>query len=850
MVGSAHAKHPVDACARALRFGLLSLVGGLLCGLPLMTMPHQAAAAGSPGFQPVQLPAGVGYLNAISCPARGQCVVVGQTSGTNRRGLVLRLVDGSWQQTPISGASYLTSVSCADATHCTAVGVSSDAADAGAGLVVTTADGSTWRRPAQPPPSFAGSAPIPLDSVSCAGSFCMAVGGDLAVGSVGTASEIWTSSGGPWGAVASPAQSGNAGVFVIRVSCIAASDCWIVGQGAWHTTDGGRTWAVHNPPQATGFGLAAWSELTAVQFSDSLHGLLAGGDQCGGATDHCPGAVYRTADGGQSWTLTSDAATPFVDAAWCDFQQFGSCVATSTTFTPIRPGGARSNADNGAVFLAAGAGAQWRTTQRVSGDNFPAVVCPSSAGCIAVGGDQPHNKGAVFAQQQLVVPPAMLSVVATSLPKPSNAFRGVGRAVVNASITLVALVALTFPSQLFNYTFEENYDEILAIAGRRFGWIVRAPARAAARATRAREVAVFAAVVVLGSMIGSMRDPAFGFNVRSVLNFIGTVVALLTTAIVGYLATRVYRARVHASARAHLRTLPAGLAVAAGCVAVSRIAHFQPGYLYGVVCGAVFAGSLKHRQQGQLVTVTCMATVTVAVAAWFAWVPVNDVAIRHGAGFGWVLGDDVFAAIFVGGITGTVIALLPLRFMPGHQLFTWHRGIWAATFGIATFGLMETLVRPAAGAPQPGNIAWATAAGLFVVFGIGSLAFREFFARHVPGDKARIGLAAKVITELHQTDGLSELALAEKLNVTTAHVHATVARLERSSWIRRAKTPDADDSAAALHLSSAATALHQSRPVTWVTRQRLVLALTRADRASLSGILAPRNPPQPASSPS
>jgi photosystem II stability/assembly factor-like uncharacterized protein len=850
MVGSAHAKHPADACARALRLGLLSLVAGLLFGLPLMTMPHLAAAAGAPGFRPVQLPTGVGYLNAISCPTRGECFVVGQTSGANQRGLVLRLVAGSWQQTIISGASYLTGVSCADATHCAAVGVSSDATDAGAGLVVTTADGSTWRAPAQPPPAFAGSAPIPFDSVSCAGSFCMAVGGALAVGSVGTASEIWTSSGGPWAAVASPVQSGNVGVFVIRVSCTATSDCWIVGQGAWHTRDGGRTWAVHNPPQATGFGLATWSELAAVQFSDSLHGLVAGGDQCGGATDHCPGAVYRTADGGQTWTLISDAATPFVDALWCNSQQLGACVATSTTFTPILPGGARSNADNGVVFLASDTGVRWRTTQRVSGDNFPAVVCPSSAGCIAVGGDQPHNSGAVFAQQPLLVTPAMLSVVATSLPTPSSAFGGVGRAVVNALITLVALVALTFPSQLFNYTFDENYDEILAITGRRFGWIVRARARAATRSSRAREIAVFAVVVVVGSMVGSMRDPAFGFNVRSLLNFTGTLVALLTTATVVYLATRVYRARVHASARAHLRALPAGLAVAAGCVAVSRIAHFQPGYLYGVVCGAVFAGSLKHREQGQLVTVTCLSTVVVAVAAWFAWVPVNQVATKHGAWFGWVLGDDVFASIFVGGITGTVIALLPLRFMPGHQLFTWHRGIWAATFGIATFGLLETLVRPAAGAPQPGNIAWATAAGLFVLFGFGSLVFREFFARHVPGDKERIALAAKVITELHQTGGLSELALAEKLNVTTAHMHATVARLERSSWVRRATTPDADDSTAALHLSSAATALHQSRPVPWVTRRRLVLALTRADRASLSRILAPRKSPEPASSPS
>ncbi|HEY0868914.1 MAG TPA: MarR family winged helix-turn-helix transcriptional regulator, partial [Acidothermaceae bacterium] len=465
---------------------------------------------------------------------------------------------------------------------------------------------------------------------------------------------------------------------------------------------------------------------------------------------------------------------------------------------------------------------------------------------LAVGGDQPHNIGEVLAEQPLPVAPATLSVVATSIPTPRQAFSGLGRAVINTSITLAAMLALTFPSQLFNRTFEENYDEILAITRRRFG---RPGARTAAEeATRSKRhtIVVFSVVVAAGSLIGSLRDPGFGANTRSVLTFIATGLALLVAAATAYLVGRTYRARVHAGISAQLRALPAGLLVAALCVAVSRIAHFQPGYLYGVVCGAVFAGSLKRRELGQLTMVSSLAMLVISVAAWFIWVPVNHAATHHNAFVGVVLLDDVLASIFVAGITGTVISLLPLRFMPGQALYSWHRGVWAATFGVATFGLVEILLRPSTQAvTHPGNIAWATAAVLFIIFGIGSLAFREYFARHVPTDQQRIGLGAAVITALLADGDRSENELAQRLSVEASHLHATVDRLERAGWLRREKVPHAPEADAPLHLSAAANALRKSQRIGRFTRQRLILALTRTERTALADLLQPSVRPDP-----
>jgi hypothetical protein len=99
------------------------------------------------------------------------------------------------------------------------------------------------------------------------------------------------------------------------------------------------------------------------------------------------------------------------------------------------------------------------------------------------------------------------------------------------------------------------------------------------------------------------------------------------------------------------------------------------------------------------------------------------------------LADDWLASIFVGGLVGVTIGLLPLRFLPGGTLFKWNRLAWAALFGIASFGVVAIMLRPSSGPARPGSAPLVTAIVLFVLFGGVSVAFREYFARrHPAGD--------------------------------------------------------------------------------------------------------------------
>jgi YVTN family beta-propeller protein len=258
---------------------------------------------------------------------------------------------------------------------------------------------------------------------------------------------------------------------------------------------------------------------------------------------------------------------------------------------------------------------------------------------------------------------------------------------------------------------------------------------AAARVGPDREASVpahektwFAVVVLAGALCGALLDPRFGANTRSLESYVAIVATVLVGAALPALVTAAYHHANAGRVTYHLEALPGGLLIAAGCVLVSRLANFQPGYLYGVVAGVAFTRVLEKRQQGHVIALSTLTTLTVAIIAWFAWVPVDRIAQKPGAFAGLVMADDFLGSLFVGGLVGTVIGLLPLRFLPGWSLKEWHRGVWAGLFALASFGVVDFLLIRHHGRGGGGGSIVVTVT-LFVVFAAGSIAFREYFAR-------------------------------------------------------------------------------------------------------------------------
>ena len=357
------------------------------------------------------------------------------------------------------------------------------------------------------------------------------------------------------------------------------------------------------------------------------------------------------------------------------------------------------------------------------------------------------------ASNGMAVPPTVsshvarwLSPIGTALATPHQAFSSIPDTIVNGLITAGVVVFITFPAQIFNATLDENYVEILAMWRRLMWRLWRKRHRAATKPQRSpseerkRAYVALSTVVAVGSVVGGFRDPDFGFNLASVANFLSTVLCLVVliavpaALAVGYRWVR--RKPTHFSPRA----IPAGIAIAVLSVLVSRLTHFEPGYLYGLVCGITFAHKLAKGQEAFVVTLESLATLAVSVAAWLAFVPVDRSALEPGSGFGVAVLDDFLASVLVGGLVGIAIGMLPLRFLPGGTVYEWRRKVWAALFGMAMFGIIAIMLRPSAGPVRPGAAPIVTTIVLFVVFGGISVVFRQYFARRHgrPDEESRV----------------------------------------------------------------------------------------------------------------
>jgi hypothetical protein len=359
-----------------------------------------------------------------------------------------------------------------------------------------------------------------------------------------------------------------------------------------------------------------------------------------------------------------------------------------------------------------------------AGRAFPssaAAACPTPAaspGVLAAGTTQ---AGATQNPDQ--------STISTALASPASSFSTLGHAAGNALITLGIVLLITFPASVFNKTLEENYDDIRDIMQRRVGWLGRLSTRVAAGASHGRDAAIFALVVLVGSAVGGLNDPKFGFNGASLETYAAVILAVLFGTAVGTTVGFLYRRIRHHGVTARLTALPAGLVVAGLCVLVSRLTSFQPGYLYGVICGVAFAAALPGKEDGHVVAISSLATLALGVVAWFIWVPVKHAAERPGASPLTVIAGNFLAAVFVGGLVGSVLGLVPLRFLPGGTLVRWSRVAWSMLFGLAVFGLLQVMLRPESSSAHSGTTAVITAGVLFVLFGGLSVAFRVYFAR-------------------------------------------------------------------------------------------------------------------------
>jgi photosystem II stability/assembly factor-like uncharacterized protein len=322
-----------------------------------------------------------GLVNAVSCPNLSSCyATINDQAGHPQ---IWRTSDGgnNWSlnfdltQDPDGGFQpglIFSAIKCPSSLNCYAVG--------NLGLTVATSDGgANWRT--DTPVTTAV-----LNALTCpSASTCVAAATDATVIRTDNAGGQWTVQ-----------DTGFPGQWAYAdVACADASTCLAIGAGgvAATTTTAGAAWSTLRPTRFAGsidrISCFDSTNCYAAAFGDLLfthNGGVTWADHTLGTTDildsiSCPspsscyavgwpGAIYKTTDGGASWTYQPS----FLSGADRTLQSV-SCPTTTNCVAVGTDGLALSTSD----------GTSWAqeiTNTTVAIDD---VSCPSSTWCIAVG---------------------------------------------------------------------------------------------------------------------------------------------------------------------------------------------------------------------------------------------------------------------------------------------------------------------------------------------------------------------------------------------------------------------------------------------------------------------------------
>jgi len=299
------------------------------------------------------------------------------------------------------------------------------------------------------------------------------------------------------------------------------------------------------------------------------------------------------------------------------------------------------------------------------------------------------------------------SALVTSLPEPGQVTLSLTRLATSAVIAIFILLLFAFPYELFNSTLEENYDEVR-------GWF-RLPARAVELSSSAgRNVAFFALTLVTAVTVGFL-SPDFGLNKASVVLTVGTFAALLVMSL-GFSLPADIGIHRRTGEWGKLTFLPGSLAVSIVLVVLSRLLHFQPGYFYGALAGLAFRSALSKDVEGRVTAANWTFALALSVGAFFARVPVAHAASRPGASMWWIGLEAGLVLIFLWGIEGLAVAMLPMRFLDGRKVIDWNRVAWAVLMFLGVFATVHILLSPSSG--YVGHTSGEVAIGVLVLFGI------------------------------------------------------------------------------------------------------------------------------------
>jgi len=317
--------------------------------------------------------------------------------------------------------------------------------------------------------------------------------------------------------------------------------------------------------------------------------------------------------------------------------------------------------------------------------------------------------------------PATPSSLSNALPTLADLLGAPASFAAAGGFGAIILLLVAIPAHFLDDTIEANSHRIA-------GWFSRlAPVAARWRRLRSRIPRIpFSgpAIIVLASVAFGFADPKFGFDLVSLRSTLALAIGLLLVMEVPNLATSTLLRR-RWSARARVVVQPGALVLSIAGVVASRIFGFHPGLLIGLVMGLELASDARAEHRKRAVALRMGITAAIATGAWLLYSLLSVGPEPHD--FAGLLTRETLVAATDEGLTGLVVALIPVTFMEGKQLFEGSRWLWAA-IAVPVGFLFAILVIPRAFTEEGPDVSfWAWLAVLVLFSALAAavwLAFR------------------------------------------------------------------------------------------------------------------------------
>ncbi len=515
--------------------------------------------------------------------------------------------------------------------------------------------------------------------------------GTTSTNSAGTASWSYTGSGG-------------AGTDAIVASFTDSA-------GLVHTTNFTVTWVLASTTTSTSTTLITTTTTTTPPSTTSTSppspGTTVTGNSLGGSTSYIapssspppgpPGPPQATTPTSAS-TASSAPATVAPDLS---HQRAGS-KSTLPTQLALGPGGLMAvggitNNSNGAKAPVAAVKALVK-----AGQTGPAMPYSSGYG-IGLGGGPPG--------------PAPL---ARSIPTPLQAFHSFNKTVKgNGLITFVLIFLIGLPALVFNSALKEHHDALAKSRGP-----IRRAVSAVERFLNDLHGAVLLGLFsIIGAVLYALDDPSFGLNLGSLAEIVGYVGAI----VVSTSATEVLRGiYVHRrfSKVGDLRAYPLGIVIAVAFDVFSRVSHFEPGYVFGILAAMVFRVQPTGEEDGRSLTYSSLWLLGLSALAWVIFGPVNTAVVHGNHSFAMLATESLLSYVWICGLQSLFFGLIPARYMDGHSILVWSKAAWVSIYVVVTFIFVQFIVHPsAAGYGGNSHTKILPLASIFIVSAVGAGVF-------------------------------------------------------------------------------------------------------------------------------